>query len=113
MKPALKYALVSILHEAGEKGIWEYEMYELLREKYEKSSICSMREELVGFSNIGWLSVLAIREMDGHLLRKYRLQKRHHDFIRYQLQVEEILRELGITKQQILHYHESAATSAV
>lgn len=88
-------------------------MYELLRDKYEKSSICSMREELVGFSNIGWLSVLAIRQVDGYLLRKYRLQKRHREFIRYQLEVENILRDLQISRHSILAYQESPAPSVV
>ncbi|MED4227507.1 hypothetical protein [Neobacillus cucumis] len=101
MKPALKYALAAILYEAGEEGIWEYELYDLLKNRYERSSICSMRDDLVGFTNIGWLSVLAIREEWGYLLRKYRLQSRHNSFITYQLDVNSILNDLNIRKEDI------------
>jgi hypothetical protein len=101
MKPALKYALAAILYEAGEEGIWEYELYDLLRSRYERSSICSMRDDLTGFANIGWLSVLAIREENGYLLRKYRLQSRHNSFISYQLDVTGILQDLNIEKEEI------------
>jgi hypothetical protein len=104
MKPALKYAILSVLYQAGDRGFWEYELYALLRNRYERSSLCSMREELIGFSTLGWTSALAVREVDNALLRKIRLQKRHHPFIEYQLDVSAILRDLRITDEEIAQY---------
>jgi hypothetical protein len=96
LKPAFKYAVISALYQAEEEGLWEYEIYSLLKDKYEKAALCSLREDLVGFSTIGWLSVIAIREYQGTMLRKFRLQQRHKPFIEYHLSPEQVLASLGI-----------------
>ena len=96
MKPAFKYAIISLLYKAGEEGMWEYDIYDILKGKYEKAALCGLREDLISFNTIGWLSVVAIREYEGKILRKFRFQQRHKPFIDYHMDVDKLLNSIGI-----------------
>ncbi len=101
MRPPIKYSLAALLYEAKEDGIWEYDAYRLLKATYSSASLDSIREVMTGFSTIGWLSVTGIREHNGVIVRKFRLQDRHRDFIERQFNPEQVLGEIGLSTKAV------------
>lgn len=101
MKPPIKYALAALLYEAKEDGIWEYDAYRLLKDSYSKSSLQGVRDIMIGFSTIGWLSVTGIREYEGAIVRKFRLQDRHREFMERQFDPGQLLAEIGISSKVV------------
>ncbi|MFB5189301.1 hypothetical protein [Alicyclobacillus fastidiosus] len=96
MKASIKYAIISLLYEQRD-GLWEYEIYQRLKPHYSKSSLCAIREELISFNTVGWVATASLREYQGRLLRKFKLEPQHVPFIEHQLDVASILAELRST----------------
>lgn len=94
MKPAVKYAALTALHSAWPQAVWEQSIFQLLDQRYRRSELAGLREELVGLRTLGWLEVEEEAEFDGQLLRKYRLVEPYTDTIARQISVEKISRFL-------------------
>lgn len=101
MKPAPKYQAAMTLYHLGEQGIWEHELFGMLRHHYRDCELTSMREDLIGLSTVGWVDTLDQREHRGQILRRYRLAKSARPLIEYQLNLD-----------SYLPYESSAATAA-
>jgi len=98
----MKYALYSILYHAGEKGIWEYDVYELLKQTYNRRALVKVREILLELSTKAWTDEMEAVLYGDEILRKYRLQARHKKFIEYMLpNTRELLQEVGIDADAI------------
>ncbi|MDR0884902.1 MAG: hypothetical protein LBN22_00815 [Clostridiales Family XIII bacterium] len=97
MKPPLKYSLYSILYHAGEKGIWEYEIYSLLKSAYNQRALVKVREILIELKTKAWTDEVETILYNDELVRKYKLQSRHNSFIEYMLpNTVELLAEVGV-----------------
>lgn len=94
MKPAVKYAALTALHSVWPQAVWEQSIFQLLDQRYRRSELAGLREELVGLRTLGWLEVEEETEFDGQLLRKYRLVEPYKDTIARQISVESISRFL-------------------
>lgn len=94
MKPAVKYAALTALHSVWPQAVWEQSIFRLLDQRYRRSELAGLREELVGLRTLGWLEVEEETEFDGQLLRKYRLVDAYTDTIARQISVERISRFL-------------------
>ncbi|MDR3295365.1 MAG: hypothetical protein LBT26_06015 [Clostridiales Family XIII bacterium] len=93
----LKYALYSILYYKGEKGIWEYEMYELLKPIYNKRALVKVREIMLELKTKAWTEEVDTVLFGEELVRKYKLQPQHNKFIEYMLpNSKDLLQEVGI-----------------
>jgi len=98
MKPAVKYTIFSILYASEEKGIWEYDIYQKLKPVYGTASISKLREVLVEFATKSWVDIVTQKLYGEEVLRKYKLQNRHREFLEYQLGPPyELLDELNIS----------------
>ncbi|WAH39355.1 hypothetical protein [Alicyclobacillus dauci] len=94
MKPSIKYAIISLLYNERD-GLWEYEIYQRLKPHYARASLCAIREELIGFNTVGWVTITSLREHRGRLLRRFKLEPQHAPFIEHQLDTAAILAELN------------------
>ncbi len=97
MKPPLKFALFSVLY-AADSGIWEYEIYEMLKPHYTQRALSKIRSILIEFQNKSWTHEMDVVRHQDTILTKYRLQDRHREFIQYQLEPQKIIDELGLQK---------------
>ncbi|MGE7609966.1 hypothetical protein ACQKML_25710 [Peribacillus frigoritolerans] len=95
MKPPLKYSIYSILYFSDD-GIWEYEIYQGLKNHYNKQSLSKIRSILLELSNKSWTDEVEVVTHNDSILRKYKLQARHKEFIDYQLSPRKIIDELGL-----------------
>lgn len=97
MKAPLKYAIFSILYLYKE-GIWEYEVYNLLKNHYNKRALSKIRSILLEMHNKAWTDEVDQEVFQDSIIRKFRLQERHREFVAYQLNPQKILAELSITE---------------
>lgn len=95
MKPAVKYAIFSLLYETQE-GVWEYDIYQLLKGVYGESALRKLREVLIEFATKSWTDIVDQKLYNEEILRKYKLQDRHREFLEYQLNPKKILSELNL-----------------
>jgi hypothetical protein len=95
MKPPLKYAVATVLYATEAHGIWEHELFDRLLAHYRAAELRALREELVSLSTVGWLHVAEEREYAGQLLRRYALADHIRPFIRFQLDLDKLLGQLG------------------
>ncbi|TDK60948.1 hypothetical protein E2K98_14635 [Bacillus salipaludis] len=100
MKPPLKYSIYSILY-FSDNGIWEYEIYQALKEHYNIRSLSKIRSILLELSNKSWTDEVEVVIHNNSILRKYRLQERHKEFVKYQLTPHKIIEELGLRKENV------------
>lgn len=100
MKPAVKYSALTALHSAWPLAVWEQSIFHLLDQRYRRSELAGLREELVGLRTLGWLEVEEETEFDGQLLRKYRLVEAHRDNIARQISLEKIFRFLNASDDE-------------
>jgi hypothetical protein len=100
MKPPLKYSIYSILY-FSEDGIWEYEIYQALKKHYNKQSLSKIRSILLELSNKSWTNEVEATAHNDSILRKYKLQERHKEFVEYQLTPQKIMNELGLKIENI------------
>lgn len=85
MKPSTKFAAVRVLHEAGDEGLWEHEVFGRLEGEYPATELAGLRDQLVGLSSIGWLEVLDEAEYQGIAMRRFALYPSMRSFVEYQL----------------------------
>lgn len=97
MKPPLKYAVTTVLYATDAHGIWEHELFDRLLAHYRAVELRALREELVSLSTVGWLHIDEEREYAGQLLRRYALADHIRPFIRFQLDLDKLLGQLGMT----------------
>jgi methyltransferase-like protein len=95
MKTPSKFSIFAILYVFKE-GIWEHEVYSLLKDHYSKKSLSKTRSILIEMLNKSWTDEVDAVVFDDNILRKYKLQERHREFVKYQLSPESIINELGI-----------------
>jgi hypothetical protein len=95
MKPPLKYAITTVLYATEAHGIWEHELFDRLLAHYRAVELRALREELVSLSTVGWLHIAEEREYAGQLLRRYALADHIRPFIRFQLNLDKLLGQLG------------------
>jgi hypothetical protein len=96
MKPPLKYAVATVLYATDAHGIWEHELFDRLLAHYRAVELRALREELVSLSTVGWLHIVEEREYAGQLLRRYALADHIRPFIRFQLDLDKLLGQLGM-----------------
>jgi hypothetical protein len=96
MKTPLKYALFSIYYEVGSKGIWEYEVYEILKGKYSNLALCNLRELQLEMLTKNWVDEVDVEIYDDRVIRKYALQDRHVEFVGYMLDTKKMLRDANV-----------------
>lgn len=109
MKPPLKYTLFCLLYEAGDAGIWEYDLYKILRTQYNSRSVAKIRSLLVELRNMNWTDEMDAQLYGEIVLRKFSLKSRHRAFIRYHLRPEELLDELGLNPSSMLNESEESS----
>lgn len=95
MKSPLKFSLFSVLFLC-EDGIWEYEIYEKLKKHYNKRALSKIRSILLELHNKSWTDEVDQEIYEGSIIRKYKLQNRHREFVEYHLSPLKIINELGI-----------------
>lgn len=54
MKPPLKFVIFSLLYVSGKEGIWEYDIYRLLKNYYTKRALSKIRSILIEMQNKSW-----------------------------------------------------------
>jgi hypothetical protein len=96
MKPPVKYAVTTLLYAAEAHGIWEHELFDRLLAHYRTVELRALREDLVSLSTVGWLRITQERVYAGQLLRCYALADHIRPFIRFQLDLDELLDRLGV-----------------
>ena len=96
MKPAVKYAAVAALHSAGPDGLWEHELFTLLKGHYRITELVALREDLVGLATVGWLRATAERWHGDQLVRRYALVEGIRPVAQFQLNLGAIRAALGI-----------------
>jgi hypothetical protein len=97
MKLPMKYSLYGILYKKGEQGIWEHEIYALLKPAYPRRALVKIREILVELTTKSWCDELDTVLVGNELIHKYRLQEQHNKFIEYMLpKLDEQLVESGV-----------------
>lgn len=79
------------LYHLGADGIWEHELFGLLRQHYRDPELAGLREDLIGMSTVGWLDTLEQRTHRGQILRRYRLADTARPLIEYQLNLDAYL----------------------
>lgn len=104
MKPPLKFALYSVLY-ASEDGIWEYEIYQQLKDHYNPRALSKLRSILLELHNKSWTDEVDAEVYGETIFRKYKLQERHREFVDYQLSPLNIVKELGldVAKGEVKH----------
>ena len=96
MKPPLKYTLFCVLYETGDGGIWEYDVYNILKTKYNSRSVAKVRSLLVELRNLNWTEEIEAELHGETVIRKFSLKRQHRAFIQYHLRPKELLEELGL-----------------
>ncbi len=91
MKPAPKYQAAMVLYHLDEQGIWEHQLFGLLRQHYPAHDLSGLREDLIGLSTVGWLITEALAEHGGQIIRRYRLAASARPLIEYQLNLNRYL----------------------
>lgn len=97
MKAPLKYAVFSVLF-LYKQGIWEQDVYRILKKHYNNRALSKIRSILLEMHNKAWTDEVDQELFNGSIIRKYRLQDRHREFVKYQLNPQKILDELSIKK---------------
>ncbi len=98
----LKYTLYSILYYKGDNGIWEYEMWQLLKPVYGDRAVTKVREIMLELKTKAWTDEVETILHDEDLIRKYKLQRRHRKFIEYMLpNSKDLLKEVGINADEL------------
>lgn len=100
MKSPLKFSLFSVLYLC-EDGIWEYEVYDKLKKHYNQRALSKVRSILLELHNKSWTDEVDQEFYKGSIIRKYKLQARHRDFVDYHLSPLKITNELGISSNTI------------
>jgi len=100
MKSPLKYSVFAVLFYFKE-GLWEYEVYEKLSTHYNSRSLSKIRSILLELQNKSWTQELDYEFFEESLLRKYKLQERHREFINYQINPTKIINELNLNNKNI------------
>lgn len=95
MKPPLKFSIYAILY-AAKDGVWEQEIYRVLKQHYSEKALSKIRSILLEMQNKSWTDEVDASFYNNSILRKYQLQERHREFVAYQLSPESILHELGL-----------------
>lgn len=95
MKPAMKYAAITLLHDAFPDAIWEHEIFAVLDHCYSRSETSALREELVGLRTLGWIEPSEEQMFEGQILRKYELQPRYTAAVERQIDIPSISRFLA------------------
>ncbi|HLQ82810.1 MAG TPA: hypothetical protein VK121_03040 [Pseudogracilibacillus sp.] len=105
VKSPLKYSVFAVLYYF-EEGLWEYEVYEKLKPHYNSRSLSKIRSILLELQNKSWTQELNYEFYEENLLRKFKLQKRHREFIYYQISPIKIINELNLnvenTEREVL-----------
>lgn len=91
MKPAPKYQAAMTLYHLADRGIWEHQLFGLLRQHYAEHELAGLREDLIGMSTVGWLDTIEQRTHRGQILRRYRLTDTARPLIEYQLDLDKYL----------------------
>ncbi|MFJ8244799.1 hypothetical protein ACIQ4Z_13720 [Peribacillus asahii] len=104
VKPPLKYSIYAILY-FSEDGIWEHEIYQALKKHYNKQSLSKIRSILLELSNKSWTDEVEVVAHNDSILRKYKLQARHKEFIEYQLTPQKIIDELGLRIRNVITHN--------
>lgn len=95
MKPAVKYAAVAALYRSDTSGIWEHQIFQRLLSVYPRHQLRALREDLISLSTVGWLVIVEEVEYRGQLLRRYALGEHIRPFVRFQLNVDRLIADLG------------------
>ncbi|MFD1707884.1 hypothetical protein ACFSCZ_14250 [Siminovitchia sediminis] len=100
MKPPLKFALYAVLYNSGD-GIWEYEIYQKLKNHYHPRALSKLRSILLELHNKSWTDEVDAEVYGETIFRKYKLQERHREFVEYQLSPLNIIEELGLDQSMV------------
>src|SRR5699024_4273920 len=100
VKSPLKYSVFAVLF-CFKEGLWEYEVYEKLSPHYNSRSLSKIRSILLELQNKSWTQELEYEFFEKSLLRKYKLQERHREFISYQINPTKIINELNLETENI------------
>ena len=96
MKAPVKYTIFCLLYMAGDDGIWEYDLYQVLKRHYKLNSLTKLREILVEFATKNWTEITQQKLCGEEVIRRYKLQNKHREFLEYQLDPKKLLAEMGI-----------------